>query len=167
MIASLSAAIAKSPSTLTAVTFGSEGTVKCLPGGYACCIKDVLQRSASIEERRESDLGANARLRFQSLVVGNYPREFWVRRSSLTSNAVSGEKQMKQWNSSQRSSPTRCIPGKPIIAKFLTHPCPGTAQRHGSQNTARQVSRRFQVNGRANEPLLQSYPPDILTRPSE
>ena len=35
MIASLSAAIAKSPRAFTTVMFGWAGTVKYLPGGYA------------------------------------------------------------------------------------------------------------------------------------
>ena len=35
MIASLSAAIAKSPRAFTAVILGCVGTVKCFPGGYA------------------------------------------------------------------------------------------------------------------------------------
>ena len=35
MMASLSAAIEKSPRTFTAVTLGHSGTAKCLPGGNA------------------------------------------------------------------------------------------------------------------------------------
>lgn len=36
IIAKRSAAMSKSPKTLTAVMFGNEGTEKCFPGGNAC-----------------------------------------------------------------------------------------------------------------------------------
>lgn len=57
MIASLSAAISKSPRAFTAVMFGSAGTLKCSPGGKACVMLVSVRRPL---EREGAHLRADA-----------------------------------------------------------------------------------------------------------